>query len=78
VRAALHKATKKTGVQKRVTPHILRHCYATHMLEQGSELPVLQAMLGHERVDTTTRYTRISAGLIARKKSPLDWLTAPR
>lgn len=78
VRAALHKATKKVDVQKRVTPHILRHCYATHMLEQGSELPVLQAMLGHERVDTTTRYTRVSAGLIARTKSPLDWLTAPR
>lgn len=78
VRAALRKAAKQAGVHKRVTPHILRHCYATHMLEQGIELPVLQAMLGHERVDTTTRYTRVSAGLIARKKSPLDWLASPR
>lgn len=78
VRVALRRAAEQADVGKRVTPHILRHCYATHMLEQGIELPVLQAMLGHERVDTTTRYTRVSAGLIARKKSPLDWLTSPR
>lgn len=50
---------RKAGLQKAVTPHVLRHCCATHMLKRGAELRYLQAMLGHASVNTTERYTQI-------------------
>ncbi len=74
VRKALHEAAKRAAVDKRVTPHTLRHCYATHMLEQGNELRVVQAMLGHAGADSTARYARVSAGMLSKTESPLDRL----
>jgi integrase/recombinase XerD len=74
VREALADAAKHAGIPKRVTPHTLRHCFATHLVEHGIELRVIQALLGHKSISSTTRYTRVSAGLIAKTKSPLDLL----
>lgn len=73
-RAALRRAAESAGISKRVTPHTLRHSFATHMFERGTDLRVIQVLLGHSSLRTTTRYTRVSAKLIAQAPSPLDLL----
>lgn len=77
VRVHLHRAANKAGIQKRVTPHLLRHSFATHHLELGTDLRVIQALLGHASVRTTTRYTRVTDKHLARTQSPLDVLGTP-
>jgi site-specific recombinase XerD len=74
VRSALHRAAKKAGLSKDVTPHVLRHSCATHLLESGIDLRVIQAMLGHGSVRTTTRYTRVSVELLKQATGLLDRL----
>jgi integrase/recombinase XerD len=74
VRKALKLATEQAGIQKRVTPHVLRHAFATHLLEAGTELRVIQVLLGHASLQTTTRYARVSAGMIQKVESPIDRL----
>lgn len=74
VREALHEAAAKVGLTKRVTPHVLRHCFATHLLEGGTDIRVIQMLLGHGSIRTTARYTQVSTRHIARTKSPLDRL----
>lgn len=78
VRHALHRAAKRAGIGKRVTPHVLRHCYATHLLEQGTGVRVVQAMLGHASIASTVHYTRVSTKLMAAVPSVLDGLAAAR
>lgn len=73
-RLALRLACGKAGVARKVTPHVLRHSFATHLLEAGTELRVIQVLLGHNSIKTTTRYARVSTALIAKTKSPLDRL----
>ncbi len=77
VRKSVRLAARDAGLKKRVTPHLLRHCYATHLLETGTDIAVIRALLGHKDIQVTTRYTRISSRLIAHVKTPLDLLEAP-
>ena len=72
--AAIKAAAAKTGLAKTVTVKTLRHCFATHLLEQGTDIRVIQVLLGHAQLTTTARYTKVSARLIAATLSPLDRL----
>lgn len=74
VRTALHRAAAKTGMRKKVTPHVLRHTCATHLLEAGVDMRVIQAMLGHESIGTTSRYTRVCGELLKQTSHLLDGL----
>ena len=73
-----HEAADAAGIKKNVTLHALRHSFATHLLERGTDIRIIQALLGHDKLDTTARYTRVATGLIAAVKSPLDLLSQPR
>lgn len=72
IQILVKKAAKKAGINKKVTPHTLRHSFATHLLEQGENLAVIQQLLGHENLETTRIYTHISQEQIKKVKSPLD------
>jgi len=73
-----HEAADAAGIKKNVTLHALRHSFATHLLERGTDIRVIQALLGHDKLDTTARYTRVATGMIANVESPLDLLAQPR
>ena len=68
----------RPGSRRRVTLHALRHSFATHLLERGTDIRIIQALLGHDKLDTTARYTRVATGMIAGIQSPLDLLSEPR
>jgi integrase/recombinase XerD len=72
VRHALRRAGVAAGLSKPVGPHILRHTYATHMLELGADIREVQVLLGHRSIQTTARYVHVSTAHIAQMKSPLD------
>lgn len=74
LRNALHRARKAAGIDKSVSPHTLRHCFATHLLELGADIRQIQVLLGHRSIQTTTRYTQVSTRHIATMQSPLDAL----
>lgn len=78
MRAALTKAVRAAGIKKRVTPHILRHCFATHLLELGNDVEGIQRLLGHASMRTTRRYARVGAEFLRRVKSPLDVVGTPQ
>jgi integrase/recombinase XerD len=73
-----HEAADGAGIRKGVSLHTLRHSFATHLLERGADIRIIQALLGHDKLDTTARYTRVATGMIAGIKSPLDLLSQPR
>lgn len=73
-----HETADAAGIKKAVTLHALRHSFATHLLERGTDIRIIQALLGHHKLDTTARYTRVATGMIASVKSPLDQLSVPR
>jgi integrase/recombinase XerD len=73
-----HEAADAAGIKKGVTLHALRHSFATHLLEHGTDIRKIQALLGHDKLDTTARYTRVATGMIAGIESPLDLLSQPR
>jgi integrase/recombinase XerD len=72
------EAAKAAGLRKTVPLHSLRHSFATHLLERGRDIRVIQALLGHSKLETTARYSRVATGLIAKIESPLEGLSAPR
>jgi integrase/recombinase XerD len=65
-------AAFKTGIRRRIKTHTLRHSFATHLLEDGVSLQVIQRLLGHERIDTTSIYTHVSTAMLTNVKSPFD------
>src|SRR6202790_1425722 len=73
-----HEAADAAGIKKAVTLHALRHSFATHLLDRGTDIRFIQALLGHDKLDTTARYTRVATGMIAAIESPLDLLCEPR
>jgi site-specific recombinase XerD len=73
-RSALGQAALTAGLQRRVTPHALRHSFATHSLEAGVDLRIIQVALGHESIRTTARYVTVSLEMISKTPSPFDRL----
>jgi integrase/recombinase XerD len=71
---ACHKAAQRAGLQKPVHPHTLRHCFATHLLEQGADLRTIQLLLGHNDLKETTIYLHLSERHLNAATSPLDSL----
>jgi integrase/recombinase XerD len=77
VHVVLGRAAVAAGIHKKVNPHILRHSFATHLLEAGTDLAVIQALLGHRHIRSTTHYLRIRPDHVRRTQSPLDLLGTP-
>jgi integrase/recombinase XerD len=81
VRRACRQAVETASLEKAVTVHTLRHCFATHLLEQGVDIRVIQGLLGHRHIASTTRYARVALGTIRQVQSPIELLdleaTAP-
>ncbi len=71
---AIHAAAQRAGIDKRVGLHTLRHSFATHLLEQKTDIRVIQVLLGHKKLDTTALYTRVAIKAIGEVTSPLDLL----
>ena len=69
-------AAEAAGLTKRVSPHTLRHSFATHLLEDGVDIRVIQVLLGHAKLDNTALYTRVATKLVRTVTSPLDKITA--
>jgi integrase/recombinase XerD len=72
---AFHAAVAMAGIRKRVKPHTLRHSFATHLLEQNTDVRVVQVLLGHAKLETTALYAQVATHTIAKVISPLDRLT---
>jgi site-specific recombinase XerD len=78
LRTALAQAALQAFIKKHVTPHVLRHSFATHLLEHGTDVRVIGALLGHASIKSTMRYARVTEKLVRETPSPLDLLPQPR
>lgn len=74
---AFHAAVRSAGIKKPVCLHTLRHCFATHLLEQNVDVRVIQILLGHKKLETTSVYTHVAAKALDGIESPLDLLQLP-
>jgi len=70
--AACREAADRSGIEKRIYPHLLRHCYATHWLEAGGDLLVLQKLMGHAKLEDTVKYLHLSRRHLTGVANPLD------
>jgi len=73
-----HESADAAGIRKPVTLHTLRHSFATHLLEAGVDIRKIQALLGHDKLETTARYAFVATGMISKIQSPLDELATRR
>ena len=73
-----HEAADAAGIKKGVTVHTLRHSFATHLLDGGTDIRKIQVLLGHEKLETTARYLHVATGAISAVESPLDRLSQPK
>ncbi len=71
---AFHAALQAAGIDKRVSLHSLRHAFATHLLEQGEDIRVIQVLLGHKKLETTARYSQVATKILREVKGPLESL----
>lgn len=74
VQRIVRNSAKKAGISKHVTPHSLRHSYATHLLEAGTNIRYIQSLLGHSNLNTTQIYTNVASDQLKKVESPLDKL----
>jgi integrase/recombinase XerD len=77
VACACQHARWRSGILKPITPHCLRHSFAVHLLEGGTDVRTIQLLLGHRSLDTTARYLRIATSTVCATASPLEWLPRP-
>jgi site-specific recombinase XerD len=70
-----HETADAAGIKKAVNLHSLRHSFATHLFDRGVDIRTIQALLGHDKLETTARYTRVATGMISGVVSPLDGLS---
>jgi site-specific recombinase XerD len=77
VQKACQQARRDAGITKPITPHTLRHCFASHLLEAGANIRTIQLLLGHNCLQTTAVYTHVSQATLRETVSPFDLLPSP-